>query len=262
MYRIDEPRLGGRRLTEWRRRGKRLVGLLLGAIAILTLGVWFLDSTTAPPMGKLQNAVWNAVNLIATLGSFADLNVPQKLFLSLGAVVAMIFVGYAITTLSGVLSSDAVTAFRENRAMSRKLDQLSSHVVIATFGPVGRLVAGHVRQLGETVLIIDIDEKRATEATEDGYLAICGDPGSFDKVIGRAQLDMARSLLLTGTDATHNLAITLMARTVNPALEIVVFSDSDLRRRMLLGAGATTVVDLDDIVARTFMGHLGGGRRP
>lgn len=52
------------------------------------------------------------------------------------------------------------------------------------------------------------------------------------------------------------LTITLLARTLNPSLRIVVLAADDPRRVVLERAGATAVVIVDDLVARTLIDNM------
>ena len=45
--------------------------------------------------------------------------------------------GYALSTLTGILSSDAVMALRENKIMEHSLDRLANHVIVIGFGGRG-----------------------------------------------------------------------------------------------------------------------------
>ncbi|WOD13472.1 NAD-binding protein [Paraburkholderia kirstenboschensis] len=211
MYRIEEPRLGGLRIKEWRRRAHLAVGLLLLVLLGSALGIALLDHSDAPLSTKMFTAVWDAVNLISTLGDFSEFNADQKIFM-LGAILAtMLVAGYALSQLTGMLSGDDVMVFWENRAMENKLETLSAHVAVCPFGPVGQQVAAHLRDARASVLVLETDVKHAEKASGLGYMVIVGDLSSFDDVLGRARLDTASALFVTGTNANSNLEITLVA---------------------------------------------------
>jgi len=56
MYRIQEPRLGGLRIKEWRRRAHLAVGLLFLVLLGSTLGIGLLDHSDAPLTTKMFTA--------------------------------------------------------------------------------------------------------------------------------------------------------------------------------------------------------------
>lgn len=253
MYRIEEPRLGGLRIKEWRRRTHLAIALLFLVLTGSTLGIALLDHTDAPASTKTFTAFWDAINLITTLGDFSDFNADQKVFMLVAIIVTMVVAGYALRQLTGMLSGDDVMIIWENKVMERTLETLGNHVAVCPFGAVGQMVAAHLRDAGSTVLVLDSDAKQAEKASRLGYMVMLGDQNSFDDVLERARLDTAHALFLTGSDPNSNLEITLVAHTLNPDLKIVVSGENDLRRMLLQRAGASTVIDQNDIVARAMV---------
>jgi voltage-gated potassium channel len=257
VYRIIEPRFGQLRVQEWRRRALRTLGLLFVTLISCTAGLIVLSPTDEPLTRKAFTALWNAVNLITTLGDFTDFTNGQKGFVIMTMVIFMIVGGYAVSTLTGILSSDAVMAHRENRAMERTLNHLTNHVVVIGFGALGRLVAGRLRASGDCVLVIDRNEELGVNASELGYLVVQGDAGVDDKVLTRAQINTARALVVTTEDPDRKLAITLMAHTLNPQLTIAVTGQNSPRGALLQHAGAAEVVVVDELVAGVLVERLG-----
>jgi hypothetical protein len=230
--------------------------VLLGS----TLGIGLLDHSDAPLTTKMFTAFWDAVNLVTTLGDFSDFNPDQKVFMLVAILATMVVAGYALRQLTGMLSGDDVMVFWENRAMEHKLETLGNHVAVCPFGSVGQLVAARLRDAGATVLVLETDGKRAEKASGLGYMVILGDQNSFDDVLERARLDTASALFVTGDDPNSNLEITLVAHTLNSGLQIVVSGENDLRRMLLQRAGASTVIDQNDIVAHAMVGQINARR--
>jgi len=103
-------------------------------------------------------------------------------------IVFLVIGGYAVSSLTGVLSSYEVMALRENRRMERKLDDLADHVIVIGFGALGRLVAGRLHDAGEQVVVIDRGDDLAAEASTLGYLVVQGDV-AVDDLIADALVD-------------------------------------------------------------------------
>src|SRR5262245_59556069 len=170
LYRIVEAPLARLHLQTWRHRARRTVGLLLLALLGSMLGLVLLDPSADPLSRKAFRAAWNAGNLISTLGDFTQLTDQQKAFVMVAMCTLVILAGYAISTLTGMLVSEALMAYRENRSMERILDHLENHVIVVGFGPIGRLVADQLRGAGEQVLVIEREPDLAAQASELGHL--------------------------------------------------------------------------------------------
>jgi hypothetical protein len=256
IYRVIEPRLGRQRIREWWRRLRRILGLLALVIFGCTLGLVLLDDSTAPPLQKLLLGLWNAVNLVTTLGDFSTIDPRQRLFM-LGAMMFVMVIGaFAISQLTGILSSAEVVAYRENRSMQRTLDGLSGHVVVIGYLGLGQLLADQLKRAGREVIVIDRDEASAAAAAEAGYLVIKGDAGLDDDALKHARIDAARALFVTTEDANRNLSITLMSHTLNATLKIIVTASNERWGELLRRAGASEVIIAEKLLAEAMVSHL------
>jgi voltage-gated potassium channel len=256
IYRVDEPRLGALRIQEWRHRALRAFGLLLLILIAVASGLALLDDSNDPLPQKVFNGVWDGLNLVTTLGAFNAFDARQKAFMLIAMLATMLVVGLAISTLTGLLSGDDVMVYRENRAMERRLEHLANHMVVVGFRPLGEAVAERLRAAGQTVLVLVADQAQANRASDRGHLVLFGSPEVFDDVLERARLQTAQALIVTTADGNHNLAVTLFAHTLNPSLAIAVPGENDLRKSLLVSAGASDVVIADDLLAGALVDML------
>jgi voltage-gated potassium channel Kch len=249
LYRVNEPRLGALRIREWRRHVRQTIGLLVLLLAAAVVGLALLDRSNNPAGTKLFTALWDGMNLVTTLGDFSDFDERKRVFMMVAMFATMLIGGYAVSRLTGMLSGDDVMAYRENRAMEHKLGNLANHVVVVGFNPIGELVAGRLREQGETVLILVAEHDAAERACDLEHMVLLGSVGGFDNVLRLARLDSAKALVVAITDPNNKLAVTLLAHTLNPALAIAAAGENDLRKTLLESAGATDVVMGDELVA-------------
>ncbi len=259
IYRVIEPGSGQRHLYEWRRGALRTLGLLLLALAGCAMGLIALDNSEAALPEKVFRSVWNAANLVTTLGDFTGFDERQKVFMMATMLVFLMIGGYAVSRLTGILSSDAVLALRENRAMERQLQRLVDHVIVIGFGPLGRLVAGRLRDAGNAVVVVDRSDSLSAQASDGGFLVVQGDAGVDDIALNRAGVDRARALVVTTDDPDRKLAITLMAHARNPRLRIAVTGANSQRGELLQRAGASEVVVADELIAGALVARLRDG---
>jgi voltage-gated potassium channel len=255
IYRVIEGS-GALHSREWRRRVLHTVGLLFVVLAVCAIGLIALDSSTQALPAKLYRGLWNALNLVTTLGNFTTLDQREKAFMMATMVAFLIIGGYALSSLTGILSSDAMMALRENRRMQRTLDRLANHVIVIGFGPLGRLVAGRLQHAGEQVVVIDRSADLSSQASSLGYLVVQGDAGADDTVLDHSRVEQARALVVTTEDADRKLSITLMAHSRNPKLKIAVTGSNSSRGELLQHAGAAEVVVVDDLIAGALVDRL------
>lgn len=256
IFRVDEPRLGVIRIREWRRRARYTISLLVLLLCGTATGLVALDQSNTSFPNKMFTALWDGVNLVTTLGAFSEFNQPQKTFMLLAMIATLLIGGFAVSRLTGMLSGDDVMAYRENRVMEHKLERLANHVVVVGFHSLGELVAKRLHEAGETVLVLVGDRDQADRAADSGRMVVLGSPNAFDDVLKRARLESAKAMVVTTPDSNNNLAITLLAHTLNASLAIAVPSENPLRKSLFESAGASNVVIADDIIANALISRL------
>ncbi len=258
IYHVRAAQLGELQVREWRRRLARTVGLLFANLVLCAIGLLLFDESDNRLREKAFTAVWNAINLVSTLGDFSVLNNAQKGFVIGTVFIFLMITGYAISNLSGMLGSAPAVSYRESRRMQQQVDKLVNHVVVIGFGPLGQLVAEKARAAGENVIVVDRAADLAARASALGFLVVQADAGEDDGVLGRvAGVDRARALVVTTEDPDRKLAITLMAHAQNPNIKVVVTGANSQRGALLRRAGATEVVIAEELIAEALVTRLG-----
>jgi len=143
---------------------------------------------------------------------------------------------------------DALKSFSE---YSRPAHSLHRHerVVVAGHGEVGQAAASVVENAGLDAVTIDVDE-------HDG-VDIVGDAAA-EPILEAAGLDTADAIVVGLPDDSSSLLCTVLARSINPDVEILVrVSDTDATRKALSG-GADYVLSVPRISARMVARELRG----
>src|ERR1700734_1823247 len=183
IYRVLESQNAGVQMRELRRRIVHTAGLLFVTLAACAIGLIVLDSSTQLLSAKLFRGLWNSLNLVTTMGDFTTLDQREKLFMMATMVAFLMIGGYALSSLTGFLSSSAVITHRENRQVEHKLERLANHVIVIGFGALGQLVAGRLKRAGEQLVVIDRADNLVIQASGLGYLVVQGDAGADDAVL-------------------------------------------------------------------------------
>lgn len=256
QYHLRDPLRGRQRFHVWRIQALKTLAILTGLVFVCAAGLTYLDTGTGTLYDKSLQGLWNAVNLLSTLGDFSTFNHAQKRYMIVMVVVAVLIGGVAITNLTGLLSSEDVMIYRENRAMMKALANLSDHIVVVGYDAVGQMVAERLRDAGETVVVVTAVDTFAAIATTRKFFTVSGNAASDDSVLSAAKIERARALVVATNDPNHNLIITLSAHAANPKLVIAVYGESGARKPLLERAGATIVVTADELIASALVSHI------
>ncbi len=125
------------------------------------------------------------------------------------------------------------------------------HVIIAGFGPVGRVVAEGLSEVGERVLIIEMNPATVKTQSRLGRSAIFGDASNPD-VLQSAGVQDADALILTIPDEKAILRACETARRLSPDIYIAVRA-SLLGRGMLARSLGADLVTVDEVATAAAM---------
>ena len=109
------------------------------------------------------------------------------------------------------------------------------------FGNYGREIAGHLRNRGRRVVVVDFDPHALTMARQQGFEAVYGDVGD-PEILAQLPLDAARWVVSAVRDATLSMALLNLLRDVGYKGQVAVSAGSPAEARDLRAAGAAEVL--------------------
>lgn len=125
--------------------------------------------------------------------------------------------------------------------MQHRIDKLTNHVIICGYGRIGATLARDLGRAGVPIVIIDRTEERLAEAEAAGHCWLVGD-ATEEALLNAAGIARARTLATVLPDDAGNVFITLSARSINPAIEIIARGEVPPTAQKLRRAGANHVV--------------------
>jgi CPA2 family monovalent cation:H+ antiporter-2 len=136
-------------------------------------------------------------------------------------------------------------------------DAVSSHVVVIGYGRVGQHIVNVLGNLDVPLLVVDSSVERVDDLMERGIPALYGDAANSE-VLGQANLNKARLLVVTTPDDAATGIIVAAARSEAPDLHIVARAASDKSVSHLYSLGAFHVIHPElegglQIVRRTLL---------
>ncbi len=125
--------------------------------------------------------------------------------------------------------------------MTKGIADLSNHTLLCGYGRVGQQLAKELLAAGQKFVIIDTNLERLREAEELGCLVLVGDCTEED-VLKMGGIDRARFVASVLSDDAANVFLTLTARDLNSAVQIIARAENPATEKKLLRSGANRVV--------------------
>lgn len=193
---------------------------------------------------SLGDAIYMVVLTLFSVG-YGEVRPIDTVYLRVLTTTVIIFGCTAMILLTGVLVQVfTVGQIRELLGMDNvtsEVDRLKGHAIICGFGRIGVMLAKDLKDGGVGLVILERDEARVARARAEGYLVLQVD--AADEASLRAGgIERARVLATVVPDDAANVFITLTARSLNPALQIIARGEMPSTESKLLYAGANKVV--------------------
>ncbi len=211
------------------------------------------------------HAVWMVVVTISSVGYGEHSELPSHLQM-LSVVVILLGMSASLYTVGGfiqlMLEGEIQAALGQSRT-TREIQRLSGHVIVCGFGRIGEMLAEDLRRKGRSLVVIDTDPARVSEADQRQFLAINGDAMEEDALVG-AGLKRAGTVVTVLPNDAANVFITLTARDFNSEIQIIARAEHPSTEKKLRQAGANRVVmpavtgatQMSRIITRPSTAHL------
>ena len=208
-----------------------------------------------------MDAAYMAVITMSTVGfeEVRPLSEHGRVFSMVIIVTGVGAFAYTFATLGEQLISGQLVSNLRQRGSEAMLRRLRGHHIVVGYGNTGSAVATQLRSnRGTRVVVVDVNAELVRNASEDGCIGIQGDAGQ-DEVLERAGVANAASLVCAASPDSVALMTVLTARVMAPDLNIVARATLPDSEAKLLRAGATKVVSMHDIAARSIAHEVLGG---
>jgi voltage-gated potassium channel len=190
---------------------------------------------------SLGNAFYQTLILLtAHVYHPIDESLTVRLLILILIIGGIILIAYLIKWFVEYIIEGELKGGFSRRRMEKRLLELTDHCIITGLGRVGRQVAEEIAPEGVPFVITERNPARAQEAKDQGWLVVEGD-ASDDKVLQKAGIARAKTLVVATGDDSDNVFIALGARALNPNLFIVARANSEQAMDKLKKAGADKV---------------------
>lgn len=225
--------------------------LLAPPLRNLTLGVIYMLTVTAFATAAYVAAGWSfgdalymVIITVYTVGYDEPVRVATPMLR--GITVSLIIFGctgmiYLTGALVQFITLDRLNTILGLSRMNTQIERLRDHVIICGFGRLGAMLAQELTAGGISLVVLEQSEAQVARARGLGYLCVHTD-ATAEEALQAAGIMHARTLATVLSNDAANVFITLSARSLNPALEIIARGELPSTESKLLQAGANKVV--------------------
>lgn len=250
---------------------------VLAVVAIIVLGKSLAAFALVLLFRYPLNTALTVSASLAQIGEFSFILAALGLSLNLlpeqgqSLIVAGALFSIALNPLVFKGVEPAARWMRERSALARRLDQrddplaelpmhteekyLARQVVLVGYGRVGRQIAAALRAAGVPVVVAERNRERVEELRAQDLPAVSGDAAD-PAVLIQAHVADAAWLVIALPETIGVPQMIETARTLNPAIRVVVRAPSEEEARLLEADGATRAFVAERALAEAMLGHV------
>jgi voltage-gated potassium channel len=212
------------------------IGVLVLLTGIGTVGYMRLEGFS------LGEAIFMTVTVMSTVGLQ-----PRPLGAggqALTIVLVVLGLGVVLYTVALVTQQVIEGEFRAlfgRRRMERVINAMQGHVVVCSFGRMGRMVCRELAAKPMAFVVVERDEAEARRAEDERCAVVLGD-ATEEEILQRAGIMRAAALVAAVPSDAENVFITLTARALRPDMTVVARAETESGAERLRQAGASRVV--------------------
>jgi len=129
------------------------------------------------------------------------------------------------------------------------------HVVLCGYGRVGKYIGRALEMAGIPFVVVDFNHTTISQIREKGITAVYGDPADRD-VLDKAQVDLAKTLIIAIPDRHTQEMIIGHALTLNKSIEIICRTHHEEDQAHLKSLGVHIVIQPEFEASLSIIHHL------
>ncbi|MFB1027687.1 MAG: potassium channel protein [Flavobacteriaceae bacterium] len=194
------------------------------------------------------DAIYMTVITVTTVGfgEVHPLDPQAKIFTVFLILTSVVIVGYAFKIITEYIISKNNIAERKQKKMQKKVNSLSSHVIICGFGRNGKQAAKKLLMHKRSFVVIESNKELIEKHQNDKILFVWGNANE-DEVLQLAGIEHAECLISALPNDSDNVFVVLSARQMNSKMRIISRASNESSNSKLKLAGANNVILPDNI---------------
>ncbi len=212
------------------------LGALVALTALGTLGYVRLEGF------RFGEALFMTVAVLSTVGLQPRPLGPSGQALTI--VLVVLGLGVVLYTVALVTQQIIEGEFRAlfgRRRMERIIDAMQGHVIVCSFGRMGRMVCRELAAKPMPFVVVERDEAEVRRAESEGCVVVVGD-ATDEETLRRAGILRAGALVSAIPSDAENVFVTLTARALRSDLAVVARAETESGAARLRQAGVSRSV--------------------
>ena len=206
------------------------------------------DSYSGP--NDIYDSFWYGIVTLSTVG-YGD-RFPQT---SEGKMAALFLVIFTFTFLGAMIGmvSDAVMEARKREELGMDGTKFKKHIVICGWTRISEVSLEELLVADQNVVVITNDQNEIPKIRDMGSkknLYVVFGQYTNRKVLGRANVKFARTVIVATGDDTETLIASLTIKSLNPEVRLIVSIAEEELKKTLYSAGVTYVSSPSELTGR------------
>jgi len=204
----------------------------------------------------LLDSIYMTVITISTVGfkEVEPLSDAGKVFATIYILFNIGIFAYIVSTITTYLFEGELEKIFKNIVTGREVKKLKNHVIVCGYGRQGFRVCEELKKSNTTFLVVEREPAVQEQLRRSRIPFIAGD-ATEDNSLLEAGIERARAMITTIPQDANNVFITLTAKEINPAIEVISRATDQNAEKKLVRAGADRVV-LPDVLGGIHMANL------
>lgn len=240
------------RIKEFRTNYAMLWQIIYGSICLISVFVAGVLGYVWIEGWDFFDAFYMVVITLSTVG-FQEVNpltTAGRLWTSILILSGVGSFFFLVGSFAQIMLDGRLAKFLGRRKVRKTISRMSGHFIVCGYGRIGSIVVKEILREGHPVVVIEQNPALIAHMEAEEILCLSADATS-DQTLIEAGLPRARSLITALTQESANVYVSLVARQINPDIQIIARADDASHIPRLKLAGATRVV----------MPHVIGGMR-
>jgi voltage-gated potassium channel len=168
---------------------------------------------------ELSESIYQTTHMMINhFDNFGFIDNGSRLLVVFVSSASLLIIAYLVKILieSSINFEQNLKKNKENKMLSR----LSNHYIVCGVGRVGLVVLEQFKKEGVRAVGIDKTEERVRDLQKTGVDIITGDPTN-EQFLEKVQIAKAQGIVACSSHDSDNMMIALIAKQLNPNIEIV-----------------------------------------